>query len=414
MTSIRGTGLLLAATLLVAGCSGPAPLPARVPGGSGSVVPGVESFVADPPAAVRGKRVGLITNHTGLDRQGRSTVDLLAAMPSLRLVALFGPEHGFRGTAGPGDKVASGRDSVTGLPVFSLYGATQKPTPEMLAGVDVLVFDIQDVGARQYTYIYTMALAMQAARERGIPFVVLDRPNPIGGVAVEGSTLEPAFATFVGLYPIPSRHGMTPGELAQLFNREFGIGADLHVVPLRGWRRDGTWERTGLRWVAPSPNLPTPQSAVHYPGTVFLEGTNLSEGRGTDFPFEQTGAPWLRADEVVRQMNALALPGVRFESVRIAVRPDARKFGGQTLPGVRLVATDRAAYRPVATSLRLIDVVRRLHPTEFRWAVSHFDRLAGTDRVRRAIEAGTLNAELARWPADQARFEAQRRGSLLY
>ncbi len=284
--------------------------------------------------------MGLITNHTGANRAGTSGIDLLHRSPALELVALFGPEHGLRGTAAPGEKVASGRDERTGLPIHSLYGETQKPTPRMLEGVEALVFDIQDVGARQYTYVYTMALGMQAAKEKGIPFVVLDRPNPIGGTAVEGNLLDPKFASFVGMYSIPVRHGMTVGELARLFNREFGIGADLTVVRAEGWRRDAWWDETSLPWINPSPNIRRLEAAIHYPGTVFFEGTNLSEGRGTQLPFEHTGAPWLDAEAVAAEMNALRLPGVRFEAVRFAVEPTAAKFPGQTLPGVRLVLTD--------------------------------------------------------------------------
>ncbi|HEX2187253.1 MAG TPA: DUF1343 domain-containing protein, partial [Longimicrobiaceae bacterium] len=352
--------------LLVSACAPAAPPGAPAP--TAEVRPGVEVFLADPPAAVRGKRVGLITNQTGVDRAGTLTIDRLAASDDLELVALFSPEHGIRGAAAPGEKVASGTDPRTGLPVHSLYGETRKPTPEMLRGVEALVFDIQDVGARQYTYVYTMALGMQAAAEAGIPFVVLDRPNPIGGTVVEGALLDTAFATFVGMYPIPSRHGMTAGELARLFNREFGIGAEPTVVPAAGWRRDVPFDRTGLPWVAPSPNVPRLESAVHYPGTVFFEGTSLSVGRGSSHPFEQVGAPWLDAVEVAREMNMRHLPGVRFEAVSFTPeRPGDGKFAGVPLRGVRLVATDRDAYRPVSAALVLLDAVYRRHREEFEW-----------------------------------------------
>lgn len=367
------------------------------------------------PAAVRGKRVGLITNQTGVDRAGTLTIDRLAASAEVELVALFSPEHGIRGAAAPGEKVASGTDERTGLPIHSLYGDTRRPTPEMLRGVEALVFDIQDVGARPYTYVYTMALGMQAAAEAGIPFVVLDRPNPIGGTAVEGGLLDTAFASFVGMYPVPERHGMTAGELARLFNREFGIGAALTVVPAEGWRRSAWFDRTGLPWVAPSPNIPRLESAAHYPGTVFFEGTNLSAGRGTSHPFEQVGAPWLDAFEVAREMNMRRLPGVRFESVAFTpVAPGDGKFAGQPVQGVRLVLTDRDAYRPVSTSLVLLETIYRRHTEEFEWAAPHFDRLAGTDRVRRAVEAGTLGEVLLEREGDAERFEETRRPYLLY
>lgn len=378
-----------------------------------AVRPGVERLAAAPPAVLAGRRVGLITNHTGITRDGTSTIDVLAGLPGLRLVALFSPEHGIRGVAGPGEKVASGVDERTGLPIHSLYGETRKPTPQMLVGVEALVFDIQDIGARPYTYIYTLALAMEAAAEQGIPFVVLDRPNPLGGDAVEGNLLDPAFASFVGMYPIPARHGMTAGELARLFNERFGIGANLTVVPVQGWRRDAWFDETGLPWVNPSPNIRRLEAAIHYPGTVFLEGTNLSEGRGTDLPFEQTGAPWLRAEEVAAEMDALNLPGVRFDAVRLSVSPQARKFPGQTLPGVRLTLTDRETYQPVRSVLLLIDTIRRLHPANFEWSGT-MDRLAGTDRLRRAVETGALPALLAEWEAEAARFRASRAPYLLY
>ena len=429
-------GPMLLALAVLGGCAPPAPgapqagAPdmVRVPGSvvdSGvrlQVQTGVDRLRDSLPAVLLGRRVGLITNHTGRDANGRSTIDVLASDSRLTLVALYGPEHGIRGTAAEGATVESGHDAATGLPIFSLYGATQKPTPQMLAGVQALVFDIQDVGARPYTYIYTMALAMQAAREQGIPFVVLDRPNPIGGSIVEGNRLDPAFASFVGMYPIAVRHGLTVGELARLFNREFAIGADLTVVPMEGWRRAMWFDETGLPFVAPSPNIPRLASAVSYPGTVFLEGTNLSEGRGTDHPFEQTGAPWLRADSVVRLMNGMALPGVHFESAEFTPAASAAKYGGVLLHGVRLVVTDRDAYRPVSTALRLIDTIRRVHPAEFRFTGNSaanpdlywMDRLAGTDRLRKAMERGALEALLADWAAQAAGFDAARRPYELY
>jgi uncharacterized protein YbbC (DUF1343 family) len=410
----RGLLIVLLPALLAA-CAARAAetaTPATVPP---EVRSGVDRLASGIPPVLAGKRVGLITNHTGVTRDGRSTIDVLAAMDRLALVALFSPEHGIRGTAAPGERVASGFDERTGLPIHSLYGETRKPTPAMLRGVEALVFDIQDIGARPYTYIYTMALGMEAAREAGLPFVVLDRPNPINGVAVEGNLLEPAFATFVGMYPIPVRHGMTAGELARLFNREFGIGADLTVIEVEGWRRDQWWDETALPWVNPSPNIRRLEAAIHYPGTVFFEGTNLSAGRGSAMPFEQIGAPWLRADEVVQSMNALALPGVRFETVAFTPRtPGDGKFADTPVRGVRLVLTDREVYRPVAASLTLIATIRQLHPREFAWQVAHFDRLAGTDRLRHAIERDGLAALLREWEAEAERFRMSREPFLLY
>ena len=396
----RSAALLVAATVACAAA------PTR------SLRPGVEVFVERPPALVRGKRVGLITNQSGIDRQRRSTIDLLRSLPDLTLVALYSPEHGIRGVAET--RVASSVDEKTGLPVHSLYGDTDKPTPQMLEGIDVLVYDIQDLGVRQYTFESTLALAMQAAAEKGIPIVVLDRPNPVTGTILEGNILEPAYQSFVGIYPILSRHGMTVGELAKMYNAEQRIGADLTVVPVEGWRRDMWWDETGLPWVNPSPNIRRLEAAIHYPGTVFFEATNVSEGRGTDFPFEQVGAPWLRNTEVVAAMNAMNLPGIRFEAVEFPTTETARKYPGQMLKGVRFTLTDRAAYRPLATSLVMIDLIRRLHPDQFQWAGATLERHGGSARLRQAIEGGTLAELLREWEGDQATFRKKRAPYLIY
>lgn len=381
-----------------------------------AVVPGVENFLADVPIAIRGKRLGLITNHTGVDASGVSIVDRLRASPHVRLVALFGPEHGIRGTAADGVKISSGTDARTGLPIHSLYGATRTPTPEMLRGIEVLAFDMQDVGARAYTYISTMALAMKAAKRADIPFVVLDRPNPIGGHIVEGSILDSAFASFTGIYPIAVRHGMTIGELARMFNDRFGIGADLIVVPLGRWRRTMWQDETGLPWIRPSPNIRRLETAIHYPGTVFIEATNLAEGRGTEVPLEGAGAPWLRARAVADSMNAMALPGVRFEATRFTPAAGAPKYPGVRNHAVRFIVTDREAYRPVRTALLFIDLVRRMHQAHFRWRErgAGFDRLAGSDAARRAIERGDVRSLLARWVEEALEFERIRQRYLLY
>jgi uncharacterized protein YbbC (DUF1343 family) len=382
---------------------------------------GVDKLADGLPAALAGKRVGLITNHTGHDSKRTSTIDLLAGRKDMRLVALFAPEHGIRGVMQ--SRVSDETDQKTGLPVYSLYGATQKPTPAMLDSVDALVFDIQDVGVRQYTYISTLGLAMQAAAEKKIPIVVLDRPNPIGGVIVEGNIREEGISSFVGLYPIASRYGLTVGELAGMYNRQFGVNADLHVVKIDGWKRNAWLDKTDLPWTGPSPNLPKFEGVIHYPGTVFFEGTNLSEGRGSDAPFEQTGAPWLRNKEVADSMNARHLPGVRFSPVQMTIAPTGRKFGGQTIPGVKLTVTDRATYRPIATTMRMIELIRRLHPNDFQWRGSRsadgkdnftLDRLAGSVRIRSAIESGTLEALLAEWDKDAERFREMSKPYLLY
>jgi uncharacterized protein YbbC (DUF1343 family) len=381
---------------------------------AGAVRPGVEVFLSDVPAQLRGKRVGLITNHAGIDRAGTADIDLIAAHKDLKLVALFAAEHGIRGTAPAGEKVADDRDAKSGVPIFSLYMAEDRgPTPAMLDGIEVLIYDLPEVGGRTWTYVSTMALSMQAAARKHIPFVVLDRPNPIGGEIVEGALLDPAFKSFVGMYPIPARHGMTVGELATFFNQEFGIGVDLVVARTENWRRSQWFADTGLPWRNPSPNLRSPAALNHYPGTVYFEGTNLTEGRGTDRPFEQTGAPWLDARVLVKVMNERQLPGVRFEAITMTVERSAAKFPGQTIPGVRLVVTDREAYRPVRTSLLLIDEIRRQHLKDFQWGKS-IDRLTGSDKARLAIDGGTLSKLLKDWDREAEAFRQRRRPFLLY
>ena len=283
----------------------------------------------------------------------------------------------------------------------------------MLKDVDVLVYDLQEVGGRTWTYVSTMALAMQAAAKKKIPFVVLDRPNPIGGEIVEGALLDPRFKSFVGMYPIPARHGMTVGELATLFNQKHGIGADLIVARVANWRRSQWFDETGLPWVNPSPNLRSLAALKSYPGSVYFEGTNLTEGRGTDRPFEQIGASWLNAPEVARVMNEMRLPGIRFEAITMPVAPTAAKFKGQTIPAIRFAITDQQAYRPVRTSLLLIDEIRRQHPRDFAWSAT-IDRLTGSDKVRLAIEGGQLPSLLKDWDREAADFLESRKPFLLY
>ncbi len=395
--------------------AGPAVEASSAPAGNRAAVrPGIEVFLADVPSRVRGKRVGLITNQSGVDRAGTPDIDLVAQHGELRLVALLAPEHGIRGDAAEGEKIPDETDRKTGVPIFSLYMAEDRgPTPEMLKDVDVLVYDLQEVGGRTWTYVSTMALAMQAAARKKIPFVVLDRPNPIGGEIVEGALLDPKFKSFVGMYPIPARHGMTVGELATLFNQKYGIGADLMVVRAANWRRSHWFEETGLPWVNPSPNLRSPAALQSYPGSVYFEGTNLTEGRGTDRPFEQIGAPWLDAPEVARVMNAMGLPGIRFDAITMVVAATASKFKGQTIPGIRFAITDRQAYRPVRASLLLIDAIRRQHPRDFGWSGT-IDRLTGSDKVRLAIESGRLLPLLEEWDREAAQFFESRKPFLLY
>jgi uncharacterized protein YbbC (DUF1343 family) len=381
---------------------------------AGIVRPGIETFLADIPPALRGKRVGLITNQSGIDRERVPDIDLIAQHKDLKLVALLAPEHGIRGNAEAGVTIADEKDPKTGAPIYSLYQSEDRgPTPEMLKDVDVLVYDLQEVGGRTWTYVSTMGLSMQAAARKKIPFVVLDRPNPIGGEIVEGARLDPKFKSFVGMYPIPARHGMTVGELATMFNSEHGIGVELIVARVVNWRRSQWLDQTGLPWVNPSPNLRSLAALTSYPGSVYFEGTTITEGRGTDRPFEQVGASWLKAAAVVRVMNAKKLPGIRFEAITMAVLPSAAKFPGQTIPAIRFVVIDRQSYRPVKTALILIDEIRRQHPQEFAWTGT-IDRLTGSDKVRRAIESGTLPALLEEWDRDAAAFARAREPFLLY
>ena len=379
-------------------------------------MPGIEVLLKQPPDFLRGKRIGLVTNPTGVDSELRSSIDLLARHPQLHLVALFGPEHGVRGNVQAGEKVEATVDEATGLPVFSLYGEHREPTAEMLKGIDVLLFDIQDVGARFYTYPYTLAGAMRAARRAGIPVVVLDRPNPIGGLKVEGPVLEPEYASFVGQFPIPVRHGMTMGELARLFNEAFAIGAELHVVPVEGWNRNVAESGHALHWVPPSPNMPTPDTALVYPGTALFEGTNVSEGRGTTRPFETIGAPFIQAEALAARMNALALPGVRFRPTWFT--PTFSKHAGLLCGGVQIHVTDREAFLPVRTGLALLKTLHDDYPQDFRFEPGNppfFDKLAGNGWIRLAIEKGESVDDMeARWQLELQRFQEVRRHYLLY
>ncbi len=359
-----------------------------------------------------GKRVGLITNATGIDSNFASTIDILKAKTNL--VALYAPEHGIRGAVKAGDQVGYATDIKTGLPVYSLYGATKKPTPEMIADVDVLAFDIQDVGARPYTYIYTMAYAMQAAAENGKTFVVLDRPNPAGGM-VEGGLVKPGYESFIGMYPIPLRHGMTVGELARYFNKEFAINCDLAVVPLTGWKRGMVWADTGLPWVMTSPNIPTPDSALVYSGIGIFGGTNVSEGVGTTRPFELVGATWLSAEQLADRMNARGLPGVYFRPAYFSPR-----FGGntgKTLGGVQLHVTDPHAYQAVRTGITLLYTIQELGGDNFSFdanprGIPYIDLTTGDDNLR--LGRHTLEELLTAWAKEAYEFKEKAKQYYLY
>lgn len=372
----------------------------------------------------RGKRIGIITNHTGYNSKGKHIVDVFEQMEGVTVTALFGPEHGIRGQEEAGAKVDSEHDLTRQLPIYSLYGKTRKPTAEMLEDVDVLVFDIQDIGARFYTYVYTMALAMEAAAEQGKQFIVLDRPNPISGALVQGNILEAGFATFVGLYPIPVRHGMTVAELALMFNKEGwlgnGVRAELSVIPVSGWHRKQWHDETGLRFIEPSPNMPKIETATVYPGTCLLEGTNVSEGRGTDTPFLVFGAPWIDGDRLAAHLNQLNLPGVTFTSTAFtpqtisgkAVNP---KYEARECFGAKVQVTNRLTFQPYWTGIRIVNSIFRLYPDSLSWHVRHFDRLCGTDKVRLAIQdRANLDALRASWQPGLTDFRAIRKKYLMY
>jgi uncharacterized protein YbbC (DUF1343 family) len=382
------------------------------------VRPGLDRIVGGCRNLLQGRRVGLVTSASAATRDVTPAADALGAVCAL--AALFGPEHGITAHAADGAEIASAVDARTGLPIYSLYGKTKRPTPDMLKGIDVLVFDVQDVGARFYTYIWTMSHVLEAAAEHGIPLIVLDRPNPIGGQILEGPTLEPGYESFVGRYLLPVRHGMTVGELAQLFNVERELGADLTVVRVAGWQRSMWFDQTGLPWIPPSPAMPKLETAVVYPGTCLLEGANVSCGRGTATPFESIGAPWIDAYRLASALNDVRLPGVRFRPTHFT--PSASKYAGQTCQGVYLHVMDRETFRPLCAGLHIVSAIAALWPDTFEWRGTswegrppHFDLLIGNGWVRDEIDdARPVDEIAARWQTALDRFEALRRHYLLY
>jgi len=383
--------------------------PGDAPPGSATVETGLDVLVAERFAPLSGLRVGLVTNQTGRDAAGRDAVDLVRAAPGVRLAALFTPEHGLHGDIE--GRIPSGRDPETRLAVYSLYGAVTRPTPAMLDGLDALVFDVQDVGVRFYTYATTMAYAMEAAAAKGIPFYVLDRPDPISAAVVQGPVLDPDLRSFTGYFPLPVRHGMTVGELARLFNEENSIGADLRVVEMRGYRRTLWYDETGLPWVAPSPNLRSLREAVLYPGTALLEGANVSVGRGTAMPFEVLGAPWVDRDRLASYLNHRRIPGVRFEPLEF--RPTAPPFADRTCRGVRVVLADRAALDAPRLGVEIASALHRLHGSDFQLD----DTLGsiGARWVLAAIRDGEDPEDIARrWQGALQTFLARRAKYLLY
>jgi uncharacterized protein YbbC (DUF1343 family) len=373
--------------------------------------------------ALAGRRIGVVANPASVDAAFVHVVERAASAPGVALAAVFGPQHGFR--ADLQDNMIESphaRDAARRVMVYSLYSETREPTADMLAGLDALVIDLQDVGARIYTFVYTMANCLRAAARHGVKVYVCDRPNPIGGQAVEGPMLEPGFESFVGMFRIPMRHGMTIGELARLFNEAFGIGADLEVVPLGGWRRTMYWDRTGLPWVMPSPNMPTLDTATVYPGAVLFEGTGLSEGRGTTRPFELLGAPWIDAETFAAALNAQQIEGAFFRPV--VFEPTFHKHARQACGGCQIHVTDRARFRPVLAAVAAMREFHRVAPDRFAWREPPYeyvhdlmpiDILAGSARLRQAIEADVPAREIAaEWTDGVREFAALRKRFLLY
>jgi uncharacterized protein YbbC (DUF1343 family) len=379
------------------------------------VTPGITVLLADSAHLIKGKRVGLITNHTGRDASGRSSIDLLYSAPGVRLTALFAPEHGIRGSAPGGATIASGRDEKTGVRIYSLYGATRVPTRAMLDDVDVLVYDIQDVGARMYTYVWTMTLAAEAAKKAGKKFIVTDRPNPIRDDIVEGSLIEKRYRSFTGLHNVPLRYGLTPGELARYLVSEHEIDASVTVIPMRGYTRSMWWDETGLEWIRPSPNIRDEEAALMYPGMSFFEATNLSEGRGTDQPFRLVGASWLTdASDIVRAMNAKKLQGVRFETVRQRIAR-GEKYGGLTIPMVRVIVTDRDRIRSSEVAAHLLREIYARHPKSFRWqAGAGIEELSGSRRLRLAVEKDMIESLIDQWRTEAAAFNRKTEAVRMY
>jgi uncharacterized protein YbbC (DUF1343 family) len=383
--------------------------------------PGLQQLLARP-ARLRGLRLGLIANPSSVTRDLRHAIPALRSTRGLTLTTLFAPEHGLWADAQDLVEVEDARDPATGLPVFSLYGKTRAPTREMLERVDALLFDVQDVGARYYTFISTLLLALEACARFGRRLVVLDRPNPLGGEALEGNVLEPAFTSFVGAHPLPVRHGMTVGELALLFREERELKVELTVVRMGGWRRSAYFGETGLPWVLPSPNMPTVDTAFVYPGGCLVEGTNLSEGRGTTRPFELVGAPWLDPAPLAAALERERIPGARFRPTFF--RPTFHKHAGRLCGGVQVHVTDRRRFPAYLAYLLLIDHARRQDPARFAWRDPPYeyehvrrpvDVLCGTDRVRLALEAGHNPRTLApSWRAGLAQFRRRRKPFLLY
>ncbi len=405
---------------LVAGALLLAPLTGALAQSKGNVIPGVEVLLTDSLHLIKGKRVGLLTNHSGRDRKGTSTIDLLFKAPGVKLTALYGPEHGIRGEAKAGEKISSGTDSKTGVKVYSLYGDVESPTPDMMKDIDVLLYDIQDVGARVYTYEWTLALTAAAAKK---PIIILDRPDPIRADKIEGNILDLKFRSLVGQHAVALRYGLTVGELMKYLVGTKAIDANVTVVPMKNYRRSMWYDETGIPRVNPSPNLRTLDAELLYPGTVFFEGANATEGRGTDAPFQLLGADYLTDHvAIAKSLNDLKLPGVRFDTATRTIEP-GYKFGGKKIPMIKVSVTDRNAVRPVELGIRMLRAFKAAHPKEFAWReptvnaagrTKAIDRLAGTDQLTKAVDQGTVDALIKQWDADAAKFAQLVKPYLIY
>ena len=387
-----------------------------------AVTLGIERLLGAERRLIEGRRVGLVCNPASIDRGFQHSVDLIMGDPRVTLGAIFGPQHGFRADLQDNMiETPHAQDARRQVPIYSLYSEVREPSSEMLAGLDALVIDIQDVGTRVYTFIYTMANCMRAAARHRLPVIVCDRPNPVNGRDIEGNLLDEAYASFVGQFPMPMRHGMTIGELAQLFNGAFGIGCNLHVVKMEGWRREMFYDETALPWILPSPNMPTLDTAVVYPGAVLFEGTQLSEGRGTTRPFELIGAPWIDGEALAGAMNARRVPGVHFRPVFF--EPTFQKHAKKTCGGVQLHVTDRDAFRPLRAAVELIAEFQAQDPSRFAWREPPYeyehdkmpiDILYGSPALREAIASGTVDRLVAGWARDEEQFKQVRAPYLLY
>lgn len=399
--------------------SAPADATGERPAGQVQVLPGLEVLLRDSAHLLRGRRVGFLTNQTAVTSTGQSGIDLLHASPDVHLVALFGPEHGLRGGVEGGVKIESGADARTGVPVHSLYGSTQRPTPEMLRGVDVLLFDMQDIGARPYTFVWTMAMAMESAAAQRIPFIVLDRPNPITD-RMEGPLMQPEMRSvgqpITGYYPVPLRHGMSVGEVARYINAEYDIGAVLTVVPAAGWRGETWFDETGLPWIDPSPNIRTLDAALAYSGLVLAEATNLTVGRGTDAPFSTLGAPWLDAARVLERVRAYDIQGVALDTTSYVPTGEGWvPFRDERVHAIRLRITDRDRFQPVWMTLVLLTEIQRLHPRQFRVTNEGMTQMLGSRWAREAFDRGASPDSIwNRWQAELETWRPVRERYRLY